>query len=230
MRRFRFRVGGFTLIELLVVIAIISILASMLLPVFARAREQARKAVCVSNLKQVGMAVQIYSQDNDERFPIAFAFWAPALGAPTNVPNLITTLHPYTKDVRIFKCPTYDGKGLRTLEGGYDFIVSEVNNRCQPTLYNEIIGNPLCGISYGDPSITNPSQYPMIFCGMGFPRIPLNIRDRLPLNTHSDPSDVAFWRGDNVVGGTNVLYADYHAKWKAFTLQVWIRDIYSAPR
>jgi prepilin-type N-terminal cleavage/methylation domain-containing protein len=229
MRQFRHRLSGFTLIELLVVIAIISILASMLMPVFARAREQARKAVCVSNLKQVGLAIQIYSQDNDERFPLAFAFWAPVLGGPSR-PNLITTLGPYTKDARIFKCPTFDGKALRTLEGGFDFIVSEVDANCRPTRFNEVIGNPLCGISWGDPSISNPSAFPLIFCGMGFPGLPLNVRDRIPLNTHSDPSDVAFWRGDNVVGGTNILYADYHAKWKAFTQQAWLRDIYGAPR
>jgi prepilin-type N-terminal cleavage/methylation domain-containing protein/prepilin-type processing-associated H-X9-DG protein len=60
---------GFTLIELLVVIAIIAILAAILFPVFARAREQARKATCQSNLKQIGMAIQFYIQDHDETFP-----------------------------------------------------------------------------------------------------------------------------------------------------------------
>src|SRR5437867_10932100 len=60
---------AFTLIELLVVIAIIAILAGILFPVFARAREQARKATCQSNLKQIGMAFQFYVQDYDETFP-----------------------------------------------------------------------------------------------------------------------------------------------------------------
>jgi prepilin-type N-terminal cleavage/methylation domain-containing protein len=225
----RCRRRGFTLIELLVVIAIISILASMLLPVFARAREQARKAVCISNLKQISYALQMYTQDYDEKYPVAFAFWAPVLGGPP-LPNLATTLFSYTKDNRLFKCPTWDGKGLRTLMGGYDFIVSEVDQRCFPIRYNEIIGNPLCGASYSEASIGSPSMYPVIFCGYGFPTIPLNFRDRLPLNTHSDPSDFVFWRGDNVVGGTNILYADHHAKWKAFTLQAWMREIYSSPR
>lgn len=60
---------GFTLIELLVVIAIIAILAAILFPVFARAREQARKSSCLSNIKQLGLGMLMYVQDYDERFP-----------------------------------------------------------------------------------------------------------------------------------------------------------------
>ena len=63
------RSEGFTLIELLVVIAIIGILASMVFPVFARARESARKAVCLSNAKNIGLAVQMYLADNNDTFP-----------------------------------------------------------------------------------------------------------------------------------------------------------------
>ncbi len=61
--------NGFTLIELLVVIAIIAILAAILFPVFARAREQARKASCESNLKQISTAILMYSEDFDENYP-----------------------------------------------------------------------------------------------------------------------------------------------------------------
>src|SRR5690606_11463989 len=63
---------GFTLIELLVVIAIISILAAILFPVFARARESARRASCLSNLKQIGLASMMYVQDYDEKYPVAY--------------------------------------------------------------------------------------------------------------------------------------------------------------
>jgi prepilin-type N-terminal cleavage/methylation domain-containing protein len=61
---------GFTLIELLVVIAIIAILAAILFPVFAQAREKARAVSCLSNMRQVGMGVKMYSQDNDEQYPM----------------------------------------------------------------------------------------------------------------------------------------------------------------
>lgn len=61
---------GFTLIELLVVIAIIALLAAILFPVFARARENARRASCQSNLKQIGLSVVQYTQDYDETFPL----------------------------------------------------------------------------------------------------------------------------------------------------------------
>ncbi|RZM10951.1 MAG: prepilin-type N-terminal cleavage/methylation domain-containing protein, partial [Pedobacter sp.] len=69
-RTFTGRKAGFTLIELLVVIAIIAILAAILFPVFAQAREKARQASSLSNIKQLGLAMQMYIQDNDETFPM----------------------------------------------------------------------------------------------------------------------------------------------------------------
>src|SRR5215831_18242522 len=67
---------GFTLIELLVVIAIIAILAAILFPVFARAREAARKTSCLSNMKQLGLASQMYKQDYDESYADSRSYWA----------------------------------------------------------------------------------------------------------------------------------------------------------
>ena len=97
--------GGFTLIELLVVIAIIAILAAILFPVFSRAREQARKAACLSNLKQVGMALMMYVQDWDETYPVMTLCPAWSQRTPWNcLPQ--GELLPYLKNVDVWRCPS----------------------------------------------------------------------------------------------------------------------------
>ncbi len=88
---------GFTLIELLVVIAIIAILAAILFPVFAKAREKARQSSCSSNLKQIGLASLQYAQDYDETYP---AYNLPITGSWR---NMVT---PYAKNTQIFECPS----------------------------------------------------------------------------------------------------------------------------
>jgi prepilin-type N-terminal cleavage/methylation domain-containing protein/prepilin-type processing-associated H-X9-DG protein len=94
------RRNGFTLIELLVVIAIIAILAAILFPVFARARENARRASCGSNLKQIGLGIMQYTQDYDEKMPPSRN---QAVGADTPWHWLI---QPYVKSVQLFRCPS----------------------------------------------------------------------------------------------------------------------------
>src|SRR5690348_8324158 len=73
MQRYRPSRSGFTLIELLVVIAVIAILAAILFPVFAQAREKARQATCLSNQKQIALALSMYAQDFDETYPFVVA-------------------------------------------------------------------------------------------------------------------------------------------------------------
>lgn len=122
---------GFTLIELLVVIAIISILAAILFPVFARARENARRASCMSNLKQIGLGMMMYAQDYDETFPPAIrglyrtqstyqtdtntskpsgvftvSDGSGASGQTGNYISWMDMIFPYVKSVQLFVCPS----------------------------------------------------------------------------------------------------------------------------
>ncbi len=106
---------GFTLIELLVVIAIIAILASILFPVFARARENARRTSCSSNLKQFGLAMMQYVQDYDETYPNAIGTvgaappggaWNMGSAAGFNKWAWQQLLYPYHKNLQIFRCPS----------------------------------------------------------------------------------------------------------------------------
>jgi prepilin-type N-terminal cleavage/methylation domain-containing protein/prepilin-type processing-associated H-X9-DG protein len=100
------RPRGFTLIELLVVIAIIAILAAILFPVFARARENARRASCQSNLKQIGLGALQYTQDYDEKYP--------GTGYTNSSGHQIMWMdfvQPYVKSTQIFNCPSHSFGG-----------------------------------------------------------------------------------------------------------------------
>ncbi|MES2460745.1 MAG: DUF1559 domain-containing protein [Armatimonadota bacterium] len=110
------RPRGFTLIELLVVIAIIAILAAILFPVFAQAREKARQTACLSNFKQIGNALMMYTQDYDETMPfhslgsgdwIVANYNDPTIFAGFNPPRYpwMYLIQPYLKNTQVFSCP-----------------------------------------------------------------------------------------------------------------------------
>ena len=118
---------AFTLIELLVVIAIIAILASILFPVFAQAREKARQISCLSNLRNLGTAMLMYTQDYDERVPPA------AYATPTSFLAWYDLIDPYVRNKNIWHCPSNsssvtDASGKPTTQYGYNaFYLTGLN-------------------------------------------------------------------------------------------------------
>lgn len=174
--------SGFTLIELLVVIAIIAILAAILFPVFARAKEQANKATCSSNLHQVAIAIQMYSDNTNGVYPRG-EFWD--MSRPYTESYLWSSalcIGPYVKEPGIYRCPT-DSFGSRD-DSAYGFRAprkpaasSYLANCATPAANYTMFGirepkglMPLMDIRFGDTptpstkssSVTRPSEIVMI--------------------------------------------------------------------
>ena len=119
------QVRGFTLIELLVVIAIIAILAAILFPVFARARENARRSSCQSNLKQMGLGMLQYSQDYDEK-TVSSEYLD---GAGTAYAPWMNVIQPYVKSTQLFICPSDSSqKGYAATSKVYDGSSQDVGS------------------------------------------------------------------------------------------------------
>lgn len=104
---------GFTLIEMLVVLGIIALLAAITFPVLAHVREKGRQSACASNLHQLGLAIEIYIQDNDERHPSAIAV-PPYAGLPSfqDPTGWAGRVYPYVKSAPVFHCPTDPAAGV----------------------------------------------------------------------------------------------------------------------
>ncbi len=175
---------GFTLIELLVVIAIIAILAAILFPVFARARENARKANCASNLKQIGLGFQQYMQDYDE---CLVHYSLPLVGGWTNA------LSPYLKNTGIYGCPSY-----RTTWLGYAYNWYYLGNGTTSTAMASI-QSPSETVAFAD-----ASKYDTGADYVGAQHI-----NPPHTTTYTYISRPAWRHGD----GANVTFVDGHTKW-----------------
>lgn len=183
---------GFTLIELLVVIAIIAILAAILFPVFARAREKARQASCLSNIKQLMLGAQMYAADSDGGFPSRIDH---SFGGFTWPMELIK---PYVKNDDIFLCPS--GRG------GW----GPTPQRPRYGVQWERWGSGYHGTESG---FTKPAE--TVYLQEGYDCV--YVHHWMAANCYSrscnvDGDVISVWDLPHN-GGSNVAYADGHAKW-----------------
>lgn len=189
--------AAFTLIELLVVIAIIAILASILFPVFARARENARRASCQSNLKQIALAQMQYSQDYDEHL-VPSAVYDNPKGLVYG--TWMYVLQPYIKSTQIFTCPSVS-------YAVYSGTPNTTQNNTGYAYYSRLSGIALA-------SIDSPSLVAM-FADAGVLPTPT-----YAANDHYYQMDWDGLNTDNAVppnaahfDGANIAFADGHVKW-----------------
>jgi prepilin-type N-terminal cleavage/methylation domain-containing protein/prepilin-type processing-associated H-X9-DG protein len=219
------RKKGFTLIELLVVIAIISILAAILFPVFARARENARRTSCLSNLKQIGLGMMQYTQDYDEMYPRSLQI--DAATPPDNVRWVAGSywtwhqmIQPYLKSYQIFRCPSsnYDVYPPRYMNYSANRAMFQYHNtpavnvaaiQSTSETYAIVEGGDymlertrVTGTPAGQFYVSGSSKFSTGGCGgISDPSTKPNAGARDDCNEarHFD--------------GTNVAFADGHAKW-----------------
>ncbi|MCX7598815.1 MAG: DUF1559 domain-containing protein [Armatimonadetes bacterium] len=210
---------GFTLIELLVVIAIIAILASILFPVFSRARAKARQAACMNNLKQLGTAFHMYCQDYDELLP-SWCFWAGAFsndnGPAQQAYTWDTVLQPYIRNVQILLCPD-SPYGKTCNEPNYGNI--QIRSYAMPRYVGDAWGGNRNG-STGYilcPLDAPPSPSATVLLqekgerGIGI------VGDAAAENFAQSHGSTGFGRKDDLFhnNGKNFLFLDGHVKWYA---------------
>ncbi len=212
---------GFTLIELLVVIAIIAILAAILFPVFAQAREAARKTSCLNNVKQIGTAYMMYLQDFDESFPPHVTERTAPAGTPDTAVarapfTYRTKLFPYIKNEGIFKCPSAPNWPAPGPGAWYNTDYGNNHNEALlPTSSNQAwyIANPDFG--FNDTTKIAQINFPANFILVGDAGRSDGTASRGGMYPQPWAFDVASQARflPRHQGGGNIAYADGHAKW-----------------
>jgi len=194
---------GFTLIELLVVIAIIAILAAILFPVFARAREKARQSSCLSNCKQMALAVQMYVGDYDDtllfgemRYDVAAP--RPWYGGTSTTHYWPDLLWPYVMNHQIFHCPSHP-RSESWIGYGWNVYLGYIGNHATRTgpLYE---GTKLADVKYPAETVCIADRHasPASSYYRLWPSTALAFDDRM-VKLHN--------------GGWNIAFLDGHAKW-----------------
>jgi prepilin-type N-terminal cleavage/methylation domain-containing protein/prepilin-type processing-associated H-X9-DG protein len=223
--------SAFTLIELLVVIAIIAILAAILFPVFAQARDKARASACLSNTKQMGTAISLYAQDYDETLP---RYWDDVVGEPHNGkvppnPNPLGYWHnqiqPYIKNYNVFICPSARSKDERTVDTGEGTPAQRMTLRWRGSgsygwnfwylgAWNGQTFT-LAQVSYPAECIAVGESTHSVNAGVIYPA-PLCAGTPDYSGWTKNPKDrQTFWTqfADRHQGGNNLVFVDGHSKW-----------------
>lgn len=214
--------GAFTLIELLVVIAIISIMAAILFPVFARARENARRSNCLSNLKQIGLGIMQYVQDYDETYPYASRYTWGVYGEANSGSTTLwyPAVRPYIKNDQVFRCPSSTIESSVNI-GNYgvnQLVMKAANARNSSTgelyPYVKISSVVSTATTYLVMDAGNHQAYPSLCWASGdtYNYLPGMGAVGATQGTISADYINDFQKGRHF-GGLNVIFADGHVKW-----------------